>query len=444
MPSDLISVIIPCYNQAHFLGEAIESLLGQTYSNVEVIVVNDGSTDDTVEVAARYPGVRCLSQKNQGLSAARNAGIRASQGGYLVFLDADDRLRPEALETGVEYLRRFPECAFVYGRHQLIAVDGSPLPTLQEPTVEGDHYLALLRDNYIGMHATVMYRRAVFDAVGDFNAGFRACEDYDLYLRIAKKFPVYGHEKVVAEYRQHDSSMSRDPALMLKFAMAVMRAQQPYIRGDRQYENAYRAGVKVWRQRYGDRLSSQLRAGMERPGQWRRALRDRMILLRYHPTGFLRYASPALHCLRYQLLDRIRNGITRRRRLASGCSTGTISANPNPIRVSDKSRVGITTLSWTSSKAETVEVRVGAPDGLLFSQTGPSGAALTGEWVRDGMVFYLQDVSHGLPLTAEHTLATVTVNVIRAKRPAENAFEFRLFIVKLLILPGLIMNSPIF
>src|ERR671911_2120937 len=111
----LVSVVIPCYNQAHFLGEAIESVLAQSYPRFEIIVVDDGSTDDTSKVAARYPGVRYVYQNNQGVSAARNSGLARSEGEYVVFLDADDRLLPEALETGLKCLEARPECAFVSG-----------------------------------------------------------------------------------------------------------------------------------------------------------------------------------------------------------------------------------------------------------------------------------------------------------------------------------------
>src|SRR5918994_1694671 len=95
--SPLITVVIPCYNQAHFLGEAIESVLSQSYPHHEIVVGDDGSTDDTSEVASRYDGVRLVRQENRGLAGARNTGIRHSEGDYLVFLDADDRLLPEAL-----------------------------------------------------------------------------------------------------------------------------------------------------------------------------------------------------------------------------------------------------------------------------------------------------------------------------------------------------------
>ena len=114
--SGLVTVVIPCYNQAHFLTEAIESVLSQSYPNFEVVVVDDGSTDDTSEVAGRYPQkVRLIRQENRGLSGARNTGIGHARGEYVVFLDADDRLLPEALEVGIEQLEAHPECAFVSG-----------------------------------------------------------------------------------------------------------------------------------------------------------------------------------------------------------------------------------------------------------------------------------------------------------------------------------------
>src|SRR5918998_6058271 len=204
----LVSVVIPCYNQAHFLGEAIESVLAQSYPNFEIIVVDDGSTDDTSEVAGSYPKVRLVRQENQGLSGARNAGLARSEGEYVVFLDADDRLLPEALETGLEYLDAHPECAFVHGHYRYITVDGLPLYNSERPQpviAEDRHYAELLHNNYIAMLATVMYRRAVFESVGGFDTSLSACEDYELYLRIARRFLVCSHEKLIAEYRLHDA-----------------------------------------------------------------------------------------------------------------------------------------------------------------------------------------------------------------------------------------------
>ena len=107
----LVSVVIPCWNQARFLGEAIQSVLRQTYGNTEIIVVDDGSSDETSIVARSFPGVRCIGQKNGGLASARNTGLSASRGDYVIFLDADDRLLPIAIQAGLNCLAQHPQCA---------------------------------------------------------------------------------------------------------------------------------------------------------------------------------------------------------------------------------------------------------------------------------------------------------------------------------------------
>ena len=121
-----VSVVIPCYNGGRFLREAIESVLHQTCRAAEIVVVNDGSTDDTAAVARSFDQVRYIEQRNQGAPAARNTGMRSSTGDFLVFLDADDRLQPHALATGVESLAANPEWAFVSGEVRVIDEDGSP------------------------------------------------------------------------------------------------------------------------------------------------------------------------------------------------------------------------------------------------------------------------------------------------------------------------------
>src|SRR5215203_2741551 len=145
----LVSVVIPCHNQARFLADGVESVLAQRYRPVEIIVVNDGSTDDTAEVAARYPEVRHIVQDNRGLAEARNRGLLHSRGALLVFLDADDRLLPHALGRGAALLAADPALGFVAGQSRFIASDGSPLPTGQPARPPGDGYLSLLRRNSI-------------------------------------------------------------------------------------------------------------------------------------------------------------------------------------------------------------------------------------------------------------------------------------------------------
>jgi glycosyltransferase involved in cell wall biosynthesis len=296
----LVSVIITSYNQARFLSHAIESVLTQTYSPFEIVVVDDGSTDNASQVVARYPAVRYIRQGNQGLSAARNTGLRESNGAYVVFLDADDRLLPVALETGVGCLQVHPECGFVSGHYSLIASDGSLMRRRQRQCVEQNHYQALLRGNYIAMHATVMYRRPIFASVGKFNTSLKACEDYDLYLRIARRVPVYCHDKVVAEYRQHDANMSRNHKLMLKSAVSVLQSQRKYIEGHKESEKAYQAGIKFWLTLFGDHLLTEVRRRLAH-GEWRQAMREMLAMQQSYPENVGTFTSWVCRRVLYRL-----------------------------------------------------------------------------------------------------------------------------------------------
>lgn len=279
----LVSVIIPCYNQAKYLGDAIESVLAQTHARHEIIVIDDGSADDAAGVAARYQAVRCVRQPNSGLAAARNTGIRESHGEYLVFLDADDRLLPDALRTGLDCHLVRPECAFVSGHYRMIREDGTPQADFVQMPPEADAYRTLLQRNYIGMHATVMYRRAIFDSVGVFDRSLPTCEDYDMYLRIARVHVVHSHNRVIAEYRRHDSAMSMDPARMLNGAVGALSGQRRYIADKPDYERAQRAGIKYMR-RYAPRpLLIHLNASL-RARRLRAILRLSPALLRFLPA----------------------------------------------------------------------------------------------------------------------------------------------------------------
>jgi len=281
---DTVSVIIPCYKQAGFLTDAIESVLGQTHPHIEVIVIDDGSPDDTSDVASRYPGVRCIRQENQGLSAARNTGIRESEGEFLVFLDADDRLTPKALESGVQHLRQCPSAAFVAGKHRNISIDGSPRPTMQKPHIDRDHYVELLRA-YIGIAcpATVMYRRAVFDDVHGFDTTVNAASDYDLYLRIARKFAISFHTDIVAEYRQHGDSMSNNHQLMSNHVAKVLESQLKEVSGNRRHEEACRTGIKVFQHAYRTTIIMDRMQSSARKQDWRGALWNMLLLVWFDP-----------------------------------------------------------------------------------------------------------------------------------------------------------------
>jgi glycosyltransferase involved in cell wall biosynthesis len=266
----LVSVVIPCYNQGRYLADAIDSVLAQTYRNHEIIVVDDGSHDETAEVAARYTGVRYVRQDNAGLGAARNSGLRISRGDYLVFLDADDRLLPEALQIGVNGLHVNPDCAFISGHYRYLTADGSFWRQHARPPVEADRFRELLRKNYIGMHATVMYRRQALESVGGFDPKLRSCEDYELYFRVVRGHRVATHDHVVAEYRLHGESLSMNAKRMLDTAIEVLLAQWPQVRENPSYVEALREGIRSNRKTSRMLLMRHLRAHVT-SGRWSRA-----------------------------------------------------------------------------------------------------------------------------------------------------------------------------
>jgi glycosyltransferase involved in cell wall biosynthesis len=277
------SVVIPCYNQGRFVGDAIDSALRQSVST-EVIVVDDGSTDDTSAVVARRPAARVVRQRNQGTAAARNAGLRESRAAFVVFLDADDRLLPHAAALGIGSLAAHPEWAFVTGHVRLIDSDGSIGVELAQTHRDGGTYVGLLRSNYIWTPGVVMYRRAVLEAVGGFQHWARGSADYELNIRIARRFPFGCHHQVILEYRQHDANMSADASLMLRSAISVRRSERPHLGNDPGAHAAWQEGIAIVRADFGERLVEQVKNDL-RSGRGGRAWRGVFTLARYYPAG---------------------------------------------------------------------------------------------------------------------------------------------------------------
>ena len=293
----LVSVVIPCYNQGRFLEEAIASVRAQTYPRVELIVVDDGSTDDTAAVAASL-GARCIRQKNRGLAAARNRGAAAAVGEYLVFLDADDRLLPHGLEANMDAFAERPDAALVSGWFRYLTSAEEPLSYplaeneyhelvgLIPPQIppERDHYKALLEDTYWIVVTSVMYRREVFRAVGGFDDSYLFCEDYELYLRLLRSYPMAAHRVPIFEYRRYPGTMSRDWAQMLEWSLKMLRAQRAWVRRDDALRPAYERRASVLFGWYGEQVAQDLqRAARER--DWRAAGRDAWVLARRYPRG---------------------------------------------------------------------------------------------------------------------------------------------------------------
>jgi glycosyltransferase involved in cell wall biosynthesis len=288
----LVTVVIPCYNQGHFLGEAIESVLSQSYPRYEVVVVDDGSTDDTSEVAGRYDGVRLIRQENKGVNAARNAGIEHSGGEYLVFLDADDRLLPEALAAGLECFASHPECAFVFGHSNVVATDGSLRAKPAPPPIGHNLVGVLLSRSYYVIPGEVLHRRSALEDVGLFDPSLNASEDYDLYFRIMRRYAVYCHAKIIHERRRHEGNTTRmslwesapNAEKMLRGTVMILRRQRSYAKRDKFLTPAYEAGLSRARKEYGVPLAREVRRRITR-GEWGRAASGAWALLRYYPGG---------------------------------------------------------------------------------------------------------------------------------------------------------------
>lgn len=287
----VVSVVVPCFNHGRFLREALATI-GLPSVRTEIIVVDDGSTDSTPEVIATFETAlefRAVRQPNGGLASARNRGLRESRGKYIIFLDADDRLVPGAVDLGAATLDEHPECAFVFGRCLMMDQDGTVLPTPEGPRIIRDHYRELLRRNYIWTPAMVAFRRDPLERVGGFNGDVNAAADYDVYLHLARHYPVYDHAQVVAHYRKHDANMSGNAARMLRETLAVMKSQRPFLAADEASVAAYEEGWRAWQEFYGEHLVDEIRAAV-RGYRWIDALTKAAVLGRYHPRGLWHHA----------------------------------------------------------------------------------------------------------------------------------------------------------
>jgi glycosyltransferase involved in cell wall biosynthesis len=404
----LVSVITPFLNAERFIEESVESVRAQTYQNWELLLVDDGSTDRSTAIALSYAEknparVRYLehaNHQNRGRNASRNLAIQRARGQYVALLDADDVWLPHKLEQQVAILRSQPEAAMVYGDTQFwfswtgLAEDldrdfmrglgFEPNTLIKPPTL-------LVQCHPVGdappvATCSVLIRREVIDRLGAFDEAYRPMYGDQTFLaKIFLNEPVYVVDECWDKYRmQPDSCVS-----------TVMKAGQYH---------AARLFYLTWLENY---LSKE-------------GVADREVWTALN-TALWPYRHPVLHRLsraRRYLVEEARWSASAARVLAVQVgrsafrrATGAIKAEPNPIWIPERFPVGSTTLSWTSTRTQTVEVRVGEPGGPLFSRSGPSGSATTGKWVSDGTIFYLQDVTDRRPLSIENTLARVRVRV---------------------------------
>lgn len=260
-----VSVVIPAYNAAWCIRRAIDSVLAQTFRDFEVLVVDDGSTDDTAQVLRSYsPAVMVVRKVNGGLSSARNAGIINARGELVAFLDADDCWLPTKLERQVELMRSRPELGFCSTAARVVGPDGTLLNIWTGAQWQGSFLVHLFgtHGNVAGSGSAVVARRALFDQAGGFDESLRSLEDIDMWMRLAA-VSEYSclHESLTVILKRPDS-MSQNLRVMRASAIRVMRKNRNLLplhsRGA--YWRACMAGVysdyAKWRYRQGERLGA--------------------------------------------------------------------------------------------------------------------------------------------------------------------------------------------
>lgn len=264
-----VSVIIPAYNAAWCVSRAVDSALAQTYQNLEVIVVNDDSTDETPAVLARYgAAVRVINKPNGGLPSARNAGIQAAGGEFVAFLDADDWWLPEKLACQMELLRSRPELGFCSTAARVETPEGKTLNIWTCPAPASTILETIFQTNaaVAGSGSAVLVRRALFERAGFFDETLRSLEDVDMWMRLAA-IAEYGCVKEpLVVILKREGSISRDLTQMRESAIKVMCKNRNLLPGNRQgsFWRAAYAGMLTdyakWEYREGFRRSALARA----------------------------------------------------------------------------------------------------------------------------------------------------------------------------------------
>lgn len=224
-----VSIVIPAYNVAPYIGASLRSVIGQTYRNIEILVVNDGSTDATAYILSEFAKIDdriiLISQENKGLAGARNTGITHATGDYICILDSDDIMLPKKIERQMAWMEMHPLYDFTYsdmyhffdGTHKIYH---HPMPAVSEDT-----YTSLLYGNSINPN-TVFFRKSVYEKCGGFDDALRSAEDWDYWLTIfyAGTRCIYQPERLTL-YRVRQNSLSADTITMLTTPIRVLQKQ---------------------------------------------------------------------------------------------------------------------------------------------------------------------------------------------------------------------------
>ena len=238
----LVSVIVPVYNRERLVAKTVDSILCQSYPDVEIVAVNDGSTDGSLSVLTGYAQsrqgkIKVIDQVNSGQVKARNCGIRASRGEFIGFLDSDDTWEKEKLSLQIPLFKG--NVGLVYSGINEVDADGNVTRTVYpEPGLRGDIYGRLLVRNRMTGGSVVVSRRAL-DEVGLFDESFRAAENWDLWIRISRCFTVDFIDQPLVNYLKHHGNMSQDGGRMAEATWSILQKHLPGFPEEEQLRSSY-------------------------------------------------------------------------------------------------------------------------------------------------------------------------------------------------------------
>lgn len=232
-----VSIIIPAFNAMRYLPDTLNSVLRQTFTDYEVLIINDGSSDYIAEWAAQISDsrVRLISQANQGLAGARNTGIDQAYGEYFAFLDADDLWLPSKLEKQVRYLDENPKVGLVDTWVALADEHGIPTGRAVKTNAEGNVLKQILESPTVICGSSPLVRRCCFETAGVFARDLSGSADWDLWIRVALQYPFAMVKEALVYYRQHSSNMSKNCLDMLKDNSAVIERAFQKVPAELQY-----------------------------------------------------------------------------------------------------------------------------------------------------------------------------------------------------------------
>ena len=204
-----ISVVIPTYNRRRWIGRAIRSVLEQTYTPAEIIVVDDGSSDGSMEyILENFPLVNFVKQLNQGVSSARNKGIRLSSSKWIALLDSDDEWYPKKLENQVKAIQEKPDHKFCH-TEEIWVRNGVRVNQMKKHQKYGGHIFEKCLDMCRISPSSVLFQKSILDKTGWFDKELRVCEDYDLWLRVTARYPtLYLNEPLIIKYGGYKDQLS--------------------------------------------------------------------------------------------------------------------------------------------------------------------------------------------------------------------------------------------